>query len=176
MKVCITTNDKGLGLDIIKLFNEEDIEIIIVKNNFEYFIDNLESILKECDVFVNCAYKEKLQSILFEKVYNIWKYEKKTIVNILTSALVFGGPNINYINDKKDLEQKTFLLRTDDKEVRVINVYPNTLENTYLAHNQKLKFRDVSELILHLLRLPHDIEIYQIGISKTKLKIENTIL
>lgn len=176
MKVCITTNDKGLGLDIIKLFNEEDIEIIVIKNNFDYFIDNLESILKECDVFINCAYRQKLQSILFEKVYNLWKFEKKTIVNILTSALVFGGPNKEYIDDKKHLEQKTILLRTNDKEVRIINVYPNTLENTYLAQNQKLKFRDVSNVILYLLQMPHDIEIFQIGIGKTKLKIENTML
>jgi hypothetical protein len=127
-------------------------------------------------VFINCGYKDKTQTILFEKVYQKWIYEKKTIINILTSALIFGGPNQKYIEDKKDLEKKTFDLRKIDKEVRIINVYPNTLENSETVKNQKLKFSDVSKIIKWLIELPQDIEIFEIGISKTKLKIENTLI
>ena len=80
------------------------------------------------------------------------------------------------MDDKRDLEQKTFELRTDDKEVRVINVYPNTLESSKTVPYQKLKYSDVSNIIKYLIELPQDIEIFQIGISKTKLKIETQIL
>ena len=66
-------------------------------------------------------------------------------------------------------------LRSDDKEVRIINIYPNTLESSKTVPYQKLKFSDISSIIKLLIELPQDIEIFQIGISKTKLKIETQI-
>ena len=63
-----------------------------------------------------------------------------------------------------------------DKEVRIINVYPNTLESSKTVNNQKLKYSDISNIIKWLIELPQDIEIFEIGISKTKLKIDNTLI
>ena len=173
MRIVITGANHSLGKNIGEFLSNYE---IISLDRPEDYIHTIESIVNDCDVFINCGYKDKTQTTLFEKVYNKWIYEKKTIINILTSALIFGGPNKKYIEDKQDLEFKTFQLRSDDKEVRVINVYPNTLENTENANNQKLKFTDISKIIKWLIELPHDIEIFEIGISKTKLKIENTII
>lgn len=173
MRIVITGANQSLGKNISECLSDYQ---LIRLNRPEDYIDTIEDITKDCDVFINCGYKDKTQTILFEKVYKKWMYEKKTIVNILTSALIFGGPNKKYIEDKKDLEFKTFQLRSDDKEVRVINVYPNTLENTENANNQKLKFSDVSKIVKWIIELPHDIEIFEIGISKTKLKIENSLI
>lgn len=173
MRIVITGANHSLGKNISEFLS--DYELICLDRPEDY-IDTIEDITKDCNVFINCGYKDKTQTILFEKVYKKWMYEKKTIVNILTSALIFGGPNKKYIEDKQDLEFKTFQLRSDDKEVRVINVYPNTLENTENANNQKLKFSDVSKIVKWIIELPHDIEIFEIGISKTKLKIENSLI
>ena len=81
-----------------------------------------------------------------------------------------------YIEDKKDLEKKTFQLRDIEKEVRIINVYPNTLESSEKAPYQKLKFSEVSKIIKWVIETPQDIEIFQLGISKTKLKIDTNLI
>ena len=174
MKILVTGN-YGLGKNIKEHLYTNGYEVEHM-GSIDSYMHQLPNIINEYDVFINNEYKDKLQSDLFEFVYNEWKYKPKTIINILTSALVFGGPNQKYINDKKDLEQKTFQLRADDKEVRVMNVYPHTLESSKLAKNQKLNFSDVSSMIKYLIELPQDIEIFQIGISKTKLKIDNSVI
>lgn len=175
MNVIITGENRGLGKNIKNYLNSNDYNIISI-GSLDSYSHHLPTILDTADVFINNEYRDKLQTDLFELVYDKWQYEKKTIINILTSALVFGGPNKKYMDDKKDLENKTFEVRTDDKEVRIINVYPNTLESSVTVPNQKLKFEQVSNVIKYLIELPQDIEIFQIGISKTKLKIETQIL
>ncbi len=175
MKVLITGTSHGLGKALKELLMLNGYEIGEL-NSIDALSHQLPDIVNEFDVFINNKYSNTLQSDLFEYVFNKWKYEKKTIVNILSSALIFDGPNKQYIEDKRHLENKTFQLRTFDKEVRIINVYPNTLESSYSVNNQKLKFSEVYSVINWVINLPHDIEIFEIGISKTKLKIENTLL
>ncbi len=175
MKVLITGTSHGLGKALKELLMLNGYEIGEL-NSIDAISHQLPDIVNEFDVFINNKYSNTLQSDLFEYVFNKWKYEKKTIVNILSSALIFDGPNKQYIEDKRHLENKTFQLRTFDKEVRIINVYPNTLESSYSVNNQKLKFSEVYSVINWVINLPHDIEIFEIGISKTKLKIENTLL
>ena len=175
MKILITGGTYGLGSNIKETMLDSGYDTHVI-GSIDSYAHHLPDTINEYDVFINNEYRDKLQTDLFELVYDKWKYEKKTIINILTSALVFGGPNKKYMDDKKDLENKTFEVRTDDKEVRIINVYPNTLESSVTAPNQKLKFEQVSNIIKYLIELPQDIEIFQIGISKTKLKIETQIL
>lgn len=175
MKIIITGGTYGLGKNINEtvLDNGHTTHLI---NSADLQTPTFSDSIDDSDVFINNEYKDKIQTELFEYVYNKWKYKPKTIVNILTSALVFDGPNKKYIEDKLDLEQKTFELRSDDKEVRIINVYPNTLESSKTVPYQKLKFSDVSNVIKYLIELPQDIEIFEIGISKTKLKIETAVI
>ena len=174
MKILVT-GKYGLGKNIKEYLSTNGYEVDYM-GSIDSYSHHLPNVINKYDVFINNEYRDKLQTDLFELVYDKWKYEKKTIINILTSALVFGGPNKKYMDDKKDLENKTFEVRTDDKEVRIINVYPNTLESSVTVPNQKLKFEQVSNIIKYLIELPQDIEIFQIGISKTKLKIETQIL
>jgi hypothetical protein len=174
MKVLITGN-YGLGKNIKEYLSTNGHEVDHL-GSIDLHSTHLPNMINEYDVFINNEYKDKIQSDLFELVYAEWKFKPKTIINILTSALVFGGPIKKYIDDKRDLEQKTFDLRSDDKEVRIINVYPNTLESSKLAPYQKLKFSNVSNIIKYIIELPQDIEIFQIGISKTKLEVESKII
>lgn len=175
MKIIITGGTYGLGKNINQNMMGSGYTTHPI-SSIDSYTHHLPQIIDDSDIFINNEYKDKIQTELFEYVYNKWKYKPKTIINILTSALVFDGPNKKYIEDKRDLENKTFEVRTDDKEVRIINVYPNTLESSIHAPNQKLKFQQVSDIIKYLIELPHDIEIFQIGISKTKLKIESNII
>ena len=174
MKILVTGN-YGLGKNIKEYLSTNGYEVDYM-SSIDSYTHHLPNVINQYDVFINNEYKDKLQSDLFEYVYNEWKYKPKTIINILTSAIIFGGPNQKYIDDKKDLEQKTFQLRDMEKEVRIINVYPHTLESTKLAKNQKLNFSDVSSIIKYLIELPQDIEIFEIGICKTKLKIDSSII
>ena len=174
MKILVTGN-YGLGKNIKEYLSTNGYEVDHV-SSIDSYAHHLRNVINQYDVFINNEYKDKLQSDLFEYVYNQWKYKPKTIINILTSAIIFGGPNQKYIDNKKDLEQKTFQLRDMEKEVRIINVYPHTLESTKLAKNQKLNFSEVSSVIKYLIELPQDIEIFQIGICKTKLKIDSSII
>jgi hypothetical protein len=174
MKVLITGN-YGLGKNIKEYLSTNGYDVDYL-TSIDSYAHHLFDIINDYDVFINNEYKDKIQTELFEYIYTHWKYESKTIINILSSALVFGGSNKKYIEDKTDLEKKTIELRTMDKEVRIINVYPNTLESSKTVNNQKLKFSDVSKIIKYIIELPHDIELFQVGISKTKLKIDTSMI
>ena len=175
MKIAITGSDYGLGKNLSLILSSE-YQVLNLKENIEKYVDKISEIVNDCDVFINCEYNQTFQTILFEQVYNSWKTEKKTIINILTSALILGGSNKKYIEDKKDLERKTFQLRDIEKEVRIINVYPNTLESSENVPFQKLKFSEVSKIIKWVIETPQDIEIFQLGISKTRLKIDTNLI
>lgn len=175
MKIAITGSDYGLGKNLSLILSSE-YQVLNLKENIEKYVDKISEIVNDCDIFINCEYNQTFQTIMFEQVYNSWKTEKKTIINILTSALIFDGSNKKYIEDKKDLEKKTFQLRDIEKEVRVINVYPNTLESSENVPFQKLKFSEVSKIIKWVIEIPQDIEIFQLGISKTKLKIDTNLI
>ena len=175
MKILITGGTRGLGGGIKEHLISNG-HIVDTLGSIDSYAHNLPNVINDYDVFINNEYRDRIQTHLFEYVYAQWQYKPKTIINILTSGLIFGSPNKKYMDDKRDLEQKTFELRTDDKEVRIINVYPNTLESSRTVPYQKLKYSDVSNIIQFIIQLPQDIEVFQIGVSKTKLKIEETLI
>ena len=174
MKV-IVTGDFGLSKNLQQELSNSN-HIVDLINLSELDSLKLSNIINEYDVFINCEYKDTAQTQLFESVYSEWKFKEKTIVNILTSGLVFGSPNKKYIDDKRNLEQITFDLRSDDKVVRIINVYPNTLESSITVPFQKLKYSEVSRTIKYIVELPQDLEIFQIGISRTTLELKRSLL
>lgn len=175
MKIVVTGCDGALGRNICNILLP-DHTVMCLNEKDDNSVNNVIDLIGDYDVFINCGYKEKVQSTLFEKVFIHWKYEKKTIINILTSALVFDGPNKSYIENKRHLEKLTFNLRSGDKEVRIINIYPNTLESRKSLPFNTLKLDDVSNTIKWVLSLPQEIEIFQLGISKTKIDIEKPVI
>jgi hypothetical protein len=175
MKIVVTGCDGALGRNICNILLP-DHTVMCLNEKDDNSVNNVIDLIGDYDVFINCGYKEKVQSTLFEKVFTHWKYEKKTIINILTSALVFDGPNKSYIDNKRHLEQLTYDLRSGDKEVRVVNIYPNTLESRKSLPFNTLKLDDVSNTIKWVLGLPQEIEIFQLGISKTKIDINKPVI
>lgn len=174
MKVLVTGN-YGLGKNIHDTLTEHGHSVTCM-SSIDSYAHHIPSVIDDFDVFINNEYREHLQTFLFELVYSRWEYSNKTIVNILTSAIVFGGTNVKYIEDKRQLEQKTISLRSDRKKVRVTNIYPNTLESTKNVPYSKLKYQEVSNIINWVLSLPQEIEIFQLGISKTCLIEERGLI
>jgi len=174
MKIAVTGTGHSLGKNICEVLGESH-TIVHLTGKVETYQDTILDEVKDCDVFVNCGYKDRIQSALFRKVYLDWKYKEKTIVNILTSALMFGSPNKKYVDDKLDLEKLSKEVRCLNKKVRIVNIYPNTLENTQI-NIEKLSFSQVSEVIKYAIELPHSIELFSLGISKTTLEMRRSIL
>lgn len=168
MKIVITGCHGALAQKICNTLSDGGHLMICLDERVDENVQNVIDLVSDCDAFINCGYKDNVQSTLFEKVYTQWKNEKKTIINILTSAIVFGGENTNYIENKRELEDLTIRLRDENKEVRIVNVYPNTLETRKSIPYNTLKLDDVSNVIKWVLSLPQEIEIFQIGISRTK--------
>lgn len=175
MKIIITGGTYGLGKNINETMLKYGHETYLL-GSIDSYAHQLPEVIDEYDIFINNEYRDKIQTHLFEYVYSKWKYEKKTIVNILTSALIFGSPNKEYVDNKKNLEERTFELRSNDKEARIINIYPNTLESTRTAPNQKLRYQEVSDVIKFCIDLPHNLEIFELGLSRTKLEYNREII
>lgn len=168
MKIAITGKDGYLGKAIIE-YLQKDHFIVPLSSNITSIKNTITSRISGCDVFINVAYKDRAQSTIFENVYNHWKYKDKTIINILTSSLIFGGPNKKYIADKKHLENLSISLRNEDKKVRITNIYPNTLEHSKVFKYNKLKLEDIAKTIEYVISLPQEVEIFSLGISRTTL-------
>ena len=98
MKIAVTGAGHSLGKNICEVLSESH-TIVQLTGKVETYQDTILDEVKDCDVFINCGYKDRIQSALFRKVYLDWKYKEKTIVNILTSALMFGSPNKKYVDD-----------------------------------------------------------------------------
>lgn len=176
MKIVVTGCHGALAKNISNtLMNDKNI-VLCFDERIDSNVENAVDLIGDSDVFINCGYHDKVQSSLFEKIYSSWRYQKKTIINILTSAIIFGGSKKKYIEDKTHLENLTIKLRDENKEVRVINVYPNTLESRTPNQYNTLKLDDVSKTIKWVIDQPHEIEIFQIGISRTKTKNDSTLI
>lgn len=175
MKIAITGCNHGLGRGIAQYLSPYH-SVLCLEDRIETYPERILSLIDHCDVFINCAYKDTVQVNLLDEVYEGWKYREKTIVNILTSAIFFDSPNKEYVHNKQVLNSSAFKKYTSDKTVRIINLYPNTLENTKNIPIQKLLFEDVAKVIKYAIELPQDIELFSIGLQKTTKDIPNSIL
>lgn len=175
MKIAITGCNHGLGRGVAEYLTPYH-SLVCLEDRIETYPSRILKLIDDCDVFINCAYKDKIQVDLLDEVYGEWKYKKKTIINILTSAIFFDSPNKEYVNNKEALNSSAFTKYSSDKTVRIINIYPNTLENTKNIPLQKLQFNDVAKVIKYAIELPQDIELFSIGLQKTTKDIPHSIL
>lgn len=166
MNIAITGTSKGLGKALSSYFKALTYSVVELNENISAYKRNIVDKVKGCDVFINCAHNSKIQSELFVKVYYAWEGEHKTIVNILSSGLYFGSHNQTYLEEKKHLEDMTKAIRNDKKYVRVVNLYPNTLENSGTPFPE-VKYNEIGLTLNFILNLPEDLEVFQIGLTRT---------
>lgn len=180
MKIAITGHTEDLGKALYTLLKNEN-EVIGFSRTNNYSLENYEKIIHdsiECDVFINNTYHPIYQQKLFEKLFELWKYEEKTIFNILTSAIFNGGSDSEYRESKLNLYTSSINLINGhhDKKLRVVNLYPNTLEHNKRYSFNKVKFSEIFDIIKFQLSLPQSLELTHICISKTTISNTKSLL
>lgn len=171
MKIGITGHSDFLGKGLFDFLSKNH-EVIGFSRSNGYDLKNYEKILddvKDMDVFINNTYHAEYQQKIFEELFEKWKDKDKTIFNILTSAIFNNGSIEDYRENKLRL-QKSSLEKINsnlDKKVRIVNLYPNTLEHNKRVGFNKVNFSEVYDVIDFQLKLPQNLELTHICISRT---------
>lgn len=171
MKIGITGHSDFLGKGLFDFLSKNH-EVIGFSRSNGYDLKNYEKILddvKDMDVFINNTYHPEYQQKIFEELFEKWKDKDKTIFNILTSSIFNNGSIEDYRENKLRL-QKSSLEKINsnlDKKVRIVNLYPNTLEHNKRVGFNKVNFSEVYDVINFQLKLPQNLELTHICISRT---------
>jgi NADP-dependent 3-hydroxy acid dehydrogenase YdfG len=185
MKIAITGHTDGVGKSIYeKLLTEFDVVGLSRSNGYD--IKNIDVILEQiegCDVFINNAFQQNYQTLLFEKLFNKWKFLPKLIINMNSSCVYEPSDwNLFYANSKKDFREVSMnIIRSNvDKRVRVTNLYPSTLSSHIGFESlNKIDIEHVSDIVYWLVTQPVEIEIREMSIYCTTLHKEikiNTLI
>ena len=176
MKIAITGHSNGIGNDIyLNLIKEYDVIGFSRSNGFN--IKNTDKIIEQlenCDVFINNAYEKNHQTILFELIFDKWKFLPKTIINMNSSCVYHSSDwSPEYANSKKELKEVSLkaIRNYKNKKVRVINLYPSTLStHTGFESLNKLDTQNLAKMINWLIKQPQEIEIREMSIYCTTLE------
>lgn len=179
MKIGITGHSEFLGKVLFELLSKDN-EVYGFSRKNGYDLDKPELILEEIvhmDVFINNTYHPTNQKKIFEQLFQIWKNENKTIFNILTSAIFNGGSYDDYRINKLGIQKSSIdLVNANlDKKVRVVNLYPNTLEHNKRVPFNKLNFSEVYDIIKFQLNLPQSLELSHLCISRTTIQNDHKL-
>jgi short-subunit dehydrogenase len=178
MKIGITGHTDGVGKSIFeKLITEFDVVGLSRSNGYD--IKNIDEILEQiedCDVFINNAFEQNYQTLLFEKLFNKWKFLPKLIINMNSSCVYEPSDwNPTYANSKKEFKEVSMnMVRSNvDKRVRVTNLYPSTLSShSGFGKLNKIDIDYISSIVYWLVNQPTEIEIREMSIYCTTLNKE----
>jgi hypothetical protein len=180
MRIGITGHSDSLGKGLFD-FLRKNHEVIGFSRSNGYDLKNYKNILTDVvdlDVFINNTYHPSLQQKIFEELFDLWKDKNKTIFNVLTSAIFNNGSFDDYRESKLNLQKSALKLINSnlDKKVRVINLYPSTLEHNKRVGFNKVNFSEVHDIIEFQLNLPQSLELTHVCISKTTTFKDKSIL
>lgn len=163
MKIAITGHSKGLGRALFDKFpnalglSTAQCDI----NNVSLLVD----LVKDSDVFINNAYSGFKQTEILNELFELWKYESKTIVNIVSRSKY---PNISkgylYSASKASLSHLSNSLRfISDKKCRIIDINPGLLQSDLPS----LSYKETADIVEYAIRLPFHIEIGELSVWNT---------
>ncbi len=164
MIVSLTGHTKGLGNAIFNKLNKTyQIKGLSRSNGWDIKdVDSIIAEVRDTDVFINNAYSNRYQSELFIKLFYEWKYTNKIIININSSMVIDGNSNSDYYHNKVNLKKvvDTAISDTQNKTVRIMNLFPSTLSTNYYYKNlNKIDNNYIASLIEWVLKQPSDIEL-----------------
>ena len=87
MKIAITGHSAGIGQALAKIYTEQGHEVIGLSRRVGYNIRSVPkvaSIIDPCDMFINNAQVGFAQTELMWEIWNRWRGQNKTIINIST--------------------------------------------------------------------------------------------
>lgn len=175
MKIAVTGTSSGLGKYLLENLDNS------FGASLRLDIENLVNKITEADILINLAYSnDTKQSDLFYRIFELWKNQNKTIINIGTSAITEVATfDPLYVTNKKHLVNLSNSLAAISpyKKLRVVNLNPGTLENNKIFGSEinKLKFDSLYKIIKFIIELPQEVEISDITIKSTQQRNQNVI-
>ena len=177
MKIAITGSSSGIGLAVKKEL-EADHEIVCLDIADGYDIKDL-SIIKhilDADVFINNAFSQEkvsAQQLLFETVYQEWKYTEKQIINVGSLSKYYNPEAFPiYTNAKKALnEAHCAALVQKDRKVRMTQICPGYTDTAMIEEWDvpKLEVKVIALAIHYCIKMAEEgIEIADYTICKAK--------
>lgn len=163
MVVSITGHTKGLGKELHSRFSST-VGISRKQCNIAD-TENLITLIKDTDVFINNAFDGFKQTEVLARLFEEWKDKEKTIVNIVSRSKY---PNISkgylYSSSKASLSHLSNSLRfISDKKCRIIDVNPGLLESDLPS----LSYKEVADVVEYVINLPFHIEVGELSIWNT---------
>ena len=174
MKIVITGTANGIGKALSEKFKScqwDVAEYDILNGNDITTPPAINRLMNDChdaDVFINNTLPN--QTVLLEKVYNLWYGVPKTIVNISSAVTYLYEPHNyedqfkNYYEQKYELNKKALQLQTKSILPHILNIRPSWVD-TYGArmHNGfKIKPKDLAELVYNSLQKTNGYQILDI--------------
>lgn len=163
MKVAITGHTKGLGKELYNRF--DDVKGFSTSNDYDvsdnYDRAKIINQIRDCDLFINNAHPFFDQTRLLFEVFDEWKYEDKTIVNIISRAKYDNiSKGFMYAASKASLSHLSHNLRFNtDKKCKIIDVNPGLLESELSS----LAYKEIADIVMWCINQPEHIEIGEIS-------------
>lgn len=153
MKIAITGTTSGIGKGIADLYTEHNHSVLGFNRSNGYDIDTNQTriidAISDCDVFVNNAFSNTdilAQASMFKKVFDVWQYKTKTIVNI-NSRTHYGNAAKPYAKGKKMLHREAFIaINQLDRHCKIINISPGYVDTPRVEQVTGYKMLTVTEI------------------------------
>ena len=175
MKIAITGHSRGIGKELYNIFDvDHQVEGFSRSNGFNISEKHrlIARSVKDCDVFVNNAWKGYYQLELLNAVFDMWKDdETKTIVNISSLSKYHGlsGNTSGYSASKAALSHQAFILMfKTDRKCRMINVNPGYVETDMTKKlpgtTSMLSAKECADAIAWAINQPQHVEIGELSL------------
>ena len=150
MKIAITGHSAGIGQALAKIYTEQGHEVIGLSRRIGYNIRSIPkvaSVIESCDVFINNAQVGFAQTELLWEVWNRWRGQNKTIINISTqmtnNSVAPKEEWDQYIIQKKTLELAHTQCQERSPLPKLILIKPGSIATQ--PGQQPPEYQDVDE-------------------------------
>ena len=150
MKIAITGHSAGIGQALSTIYTEQGHEVVGLSRRNGYnirSIPKLSSMIESCDMFINNAQVGFAQTELFWEVWNRWRGQNKTIINISTQMtndrIAPKEEWDQYIIQKKALELAHTQCQERSPLPKLILIKPGSIATQ--PSQQPPEYQDVNE-------------------------------
>jgi nucleoside-diphosphate-sugar epimerase len=150
MKIAITGHSAGIGQALSTIYTEQGHEVVGISRRNGYNIRSIPKVvgmIESCDVFINNAQVGFAQTELLWEVWNRWRGQNKTIINISTqmtnNSVAPKEEWDQYIIQKKALELAHTQCQARSPLPKLILIKPGSIATQ--PGQQPPKYQDVDE-------------------------------
>ena len=125
-KIAITGHSRGIGKHLFDKFNPNTVGFSL-SNGFDILLPEhraqIIELSKDCDVFINNAHASYAQTDMLIELFDVWKDDKKLIINIGSDAT--NGIKVDvhrYTFEKAALDKASKQLSLSKSKCRVTNL------------------------------------------------------